>query len=262
MGRAKVPVSSVQPVPYWETLFPALDGVDLGYGFGPASATQNVFQLFEQNRYNETYALFELDAPDSLSGAGVNPNGTYPSFRFYHDQYSALYGVALDWVFELSRAAGGLSPAVWIGAAGGFQLHAVEIDGYYVAGGASEQFGGNELRADYEYLEPEPALRRFRLRRAAPDQRELYMGSAGWAREAVLVQRKQIDRSGDWRVADDGHRALDERLSFHYEQWRVLSDELGHPGICDADCADSIAGCQARAPDAALCRSSCGIFGV
>jgi hypothetical protein len=92
MGRAKVPVSSVQPVPYWETLFPALDGVDLGYGFGPATATQNVYQLFEQNRYNETYALFELDAPDSLSGAGVNPNGAYPSFRFYHDQYSALYG--------------------------------------------------------------------------------------------------------------------------------------------------------------------------
>jgi hypothetical protein len=72
-------------------VFPALDGVDLGYGFGPATATQNVYQLFEQNRYNETYALFELDAPDALSGAGVNPNGTYPSFRFYHDQYSALY---------------------------------------------------------------------------------------------------------------------------------------------------------------------------
>jgi Carboxypeptidase regulatory-like domain len=91
MGRAQVPVSSVQPIPYWEQVFPALDGVDLGYGFGPATATQNVYQLFEQNRYNETYALFELDAPDSLSGAGVNPNGTYPSFRFYHDQYSALY---------------------------------------------------------------------------------------------------------------------------------------------------------------------------
>jgi hypothetical protein len=91
LGRAKTPVSAVQPVPYWETLFKALDGVDLGFGYGPATATQNVYQLFEQNRYNETYALFELDAPDSLSGAGVNPNGTYPSFRFYHDQYSALY---------------------------------------------------------------------------------------------------------------------------------------------------------------------------
>src|SRR5215469_4786120 len=91
LGRAKTPVSAVQPVPYWETLFSALDGVDLGYGYGPATATQNVYQIYEQNRYNETYGLFELDAPDSLSGAGVNPNGAYPSFRFYHDQYSALY---------------------------------------------------------------------------------------------------------------------------------------------------------------------------
>jgi hypothetical protein len=45
----------------------------------------------QQNIYNETYALYELDVPDSLSGAGVNPNQTYPSYRFYHDQYSALY---------------------------------------------------------------------------------------------------------------------------------------------------------------------------
>ena len=91
LARAQGRVSAVQPMPYWEQLFSALDGVDLGLGYGPASATQNVYQLFEQNRYNETYALFELDAPDSLSGAGVNPNGTYPSFRYYHDQFSALY---------------------------------------------------------------------------------------------------------------------------------------------------------------------------
>lgn len=91
LARAGVPVSAVQPIPYFEQLFGALDGVDLGYGAGPVSATQNVYQLYQQNIYNETYALYELDAPDSLSGAGVNPNQTYPSYRFYHDQYSALY---------------------------------------------------------------------------------------------------------------------------------------------------------------------------
>lgn len=89
LARAKVPVESVQPVPYWETLFGKLDGADIGWG--PLSATQNVYELFQQNKYNETYALYELDVPDSESGAGVNPNGTYPSYRFYHDQYSALY---------------------------------------------------------------------------------------------------------------------------------------------------------------------------
>jgi len=91
LSRANTPVTSVSPIPYFEQVFGALDNVDLGYGPGPVSATQNVYQLFQQNLYNETYALYELDVPDSLSGAGVNPNQTYPSYRFYHDQYSALY---------------------------------------------------------------------------------------------------------------------------------------------------------------------------
>lgn len=91
LSRAGTPVSAVTPIPYFQQLFSALDNVDLGMGSGPASATQNVYQLFAQNIYNETYALYELDVPDSLSGAGINPNGAYPSFRYYHDQYSALY---------------------------------------------------------------------------------------------------------------------------------------------------------------------------
>lgn len=90
-SRAGAPVSSVGQIPYFQQVFAALNNVDLGFGAGPVSATQNVYQLFAQNIYNETYALYELDVPDSLSGAGVNPNQTYPSYRFYHDQYSALY---------------------------------------------------------------------------------------------------------------------------------------------------------------------------
>jgi hypothetical protein len=91
LAHAGTDVSAIQSIPYFQQVFSALNGVDLGYGAGPASATQNVYQLFQQNIYNETYALYELDVPDSLSGAGVNPDQTYPSYRFYHDQYSALY---------------------------------------------------------------------------------------------------------------------------------------------------------------------------
>ena len=91
LSRAGTAVGAVTPIPYFQQVFAALDNVDLGMGAGPASATQNVYQLFAQNIYNETYALYLLDVPDSLSGAGINPNQTYPSFRFYHDQYSALY---------------------------------------------------------------------------------------------------------------------------------------------------------------------------
>lgn len=85
MAHAGVPVSSVQPIPYFQDLFGPLAG-------GGLSATQVVYQQFLQNVGNETYALFSLDLPDSQTGAGLNvPGHSYPSYRFYHDQYSALY---------------------------------------------------------------------------------------------------------------------------------------------------------------------------
>ncbi len=92
MVRQGVPVDNVAPAPYWETLFGPLDG-QTGFCDGdpnPPSnptATQNVFCLFEQNAGNETNALFTLDLPGNGTGAGT----TYPAYRFYHDQYSALY---------------------------------------------------------------------------------------------------------------------------------------------------------------------------
>lgn len=82
--------STVQPIPYWETLFGALAHQDIGYGT-QWTATQNIYQVFQANLYNEANALYALDMSDSVTGAGINPNGAYPSNRFYHDQFSALY---------------------------------------------------------------------------------------------------------------------------------------------------------------------------
>jgi hypothetical protein len=90
LAAVKTPVSSVQPIAYWESLFGALDGENIGFGPG-LSATQNVYRLFQRNLYNETNALYVLDMPQSVSGAPINANQAYPSYRFYHDQYSALY---------------------------------------------------------------------------------------------------------------------------------------------------------------------------
>ncbi|MFN7996371.1 MAG: carboxypeptidase regulatory-like domain-containing protein [Bryobacteraceae bacterium] len=90
MARQGVPMNQVQPLPYFENLFGALAGTNLGSG--PLSATQTVYSQFVNNIGNETYALFQLDLPDSQTGAGLNVTGhSYPSYRFYHDQYSALY---------------------------------------------------------------------------------------------------------------------------------------------------------------------------
>jgi len=90
LGRAGTPISSVQPSPYWETLFAALAGKNIGYGSG-LTATQNVYGVFLANQFNETTALYNLDLPNSVTSAGVNPSQSYPSYRFYHDQFSALY---------------------------------------------------------------------------------------------------------------------------------------------------------------------------
>jgi hypothetical protein len=87
---AGVAPSTVQPIPYWEQLFGALDGQDIGFGPG-FTATQNIYQLYQENLYNETNALYALDMSDATTGDGINPNQAYPSNRFYHDQFSSLY---------------------------------------------------------------------------------------------------------------------------------------------------------------------------
>lgn len=82
--------NSVGKAAYWETLFAPLAGQQIcDPSAGPAnpSATQNVYCLFQQNAGNETNALFTLDLPSGGVGAGTS----YPAYRFYHDQYSALY---------------------------------------------------------------------------------------------------------------------------------------------------------------------------
>ena len=91
MARHNVPVASVTPVSYWEQEFSGLEGQDIGLGYGPLTATQNVYALFAADIYNETYALYQLDLPGSLPNGNIGAGVSYPAFRYYHDQYSALY---------------------------------------------------------------------------------------------------------------------------------------------------------------------------
>ncbi|HEX4311177.1 MAG TPA: carboxypeptidase-like regulatory domain-containing protein [Acidobacteriaceae bacterium] len=92
MARNNVSVTSVASVPYWQQEFAGLEGQDIGLGYGPLTATQNVYALFASNLYNETYALYQLDTPGSLPNSNIGAGVSYPAFRYYHDQYSALYG--------------------------------------------------------------------------------------------------------------------------------------------------------------------------
>ncbi|MGD0989051.1 MAG: TonB-dependent receptor [Candidatus Sulfotelmatobacter sp.] len=86
LARQKTPAAAVPQIAYWQTLFGALQGVNTG--FGPLSATQNVYQQFLLNVLDETSALNVLDEPNGGLGAGT----LYPAYRFFHSQYSSLYG--------------------------------------------------------------------------------------------------------------------------------------------------------------------------
>jgi len=107
MAASGVPANQVQAIPYWEDMFPAAAGQNLlsgggGTGQPPfgtvpctggpapqnATATQNMYDSFGCNLYNETLALEIADAFCYPACSG--PTGTTP-FQYYQDQFSSLY---------------------------------------------------------------------------------------------------------------------------------------------------------------------------
>ena len=106
-------VNSIQPVQFFENLFPAWAGVAVQSALGqnnqtstnpsgdncaqgalPSSptATQNIYELWNCFPHNETFSLFEMDLPDSITGlTPALPNSKFGPFAFFHDQFSSLY---------------------------------------------------------------------------------------------------------------------------------------------------------------------------
>jgi hypothetical protein len=104
-AAAGTSVQSIQPIPFWENIFPGMAGaataaalVNNGQNCAPGtsptnpSATQNVYELWNCYTHNETFSLFELDLPASITGVSSplsnSKNGPY---SFYHDQFASLY---------------------------------------------------------------------------------------------------------------------------------------------------------------------------
>lgn len=102
-AAAGTPVSSIPPIPFFENIFPgwvnaqsalATNGQNCAPGVIPATptATQNIYELWNCFPHNETYSLFEMDLPNSLSGnSSPLPNSKFGPYAFYHDQFSSLY---------------------------------------------------------------------------------------------------------------------------------------------------------------------------
>ena len=100
LAYAGTATNDVQPIPYWENLFPAAAGSGLLSGNngqpcsgGPipanATATQNIYDMYNCYAGNETLSLEILDAFCFPACAG--PNGDQ-AFQYYQDQFSSLYG--------------------------------------------------------------------------------------------------------------------------------------------------------------------------
>jgi hypothetical protein len=95
-------ISQVQPIPFFEDVFPAWKGVtssqlrsqslNCAPGTLPANptATQNIYELWNCYPHNETFSLFQMDLPNSVTGLNT-PNSKYGPYTFYHDQFSSLY---------------------------------------------------------------------------------------------------------------------------------------------------------------------------
>ena len=113
LAAAGTDVNSVQPIPFFENLFPAWAGAatqsilanqtdssgnpypqTCAPGNLPANptATQNVYQIWNCYPHNETLTLKYLDLPNSVNQFGTAmPNSKLGPYAFYHDQFSSLF---------------------------------------------------------------------------------------------------------------------------------------------------------------------------
>lgn len=101
-AAAGTDVSQIQPIPFFENIFPAFAGAASQIAsnglncsnpnVSAGTATQNIYQLWNCFPHNETFSLFEMDLPASISGLSpALPNSKFGPYTFYHDQFSSLY---------------------------------------------------------------------------------------------------------------------------------------------------------------------------
>ena len=96
-------VNQIKPIPFFENIFPAystaagainVNGLNCAPGNYPAkpTATQNIYEIWNCFPHNETFSLFEMDLPSTITGLSpALPNSKFGPYTFYHDQFSSLY---------------------------------------------------------------------------------------------------------------------------------------------------------------------------
>ncbi|HXW92532.1 MAG TPA: TonB-dependent receptor, partial [Terriglobales bacterium] len=106
-AAAGTPVNQLKPIPFFQNFFPAWAGANTqsalanqsspltcANGAPPANptATQNIYELWACYLHNETFSLFLMDLPASITGnSPALPNSKFGPYTFFHDQFSSLY---------------------------------------------------------------------------------------------------------------------------------------------------------------------------
>ena len=104
-AAAGTSVGQIQPIPFFENTFPGWGSAGVasqlgsnglncapGAASGNPTATQNIYQLWNCFPHNETFSLFEMDLPSSITGLSpALPNSKFGPYTFFHDQFSSLY---------------------------------------------------------------------------------------------------------------------------------------------------------------------------
>ena len=91
-------VNQIQPIPFFQNIFPAWNTVTSTQQTGCAAgsypakptATQAIYELWTCYPHNETFSLFLMDLPGSITGMNT-PNSKNGPYSFFHDQFSSLY---------------------------------------------------------------------------------------------------------------------------------------------------------------------------
>lgn len=101
-AAAGTDVNQIKAIPFFENIFPGWSSVTLSQlnsqnlacapGNFPStpSATQAIYELWNCYPHNETFALFQMDLPNSITQINV-PNSKFGPYAFFHDQFSSLY---------------------------------------------------------------------------------------------------------------------------------------------------------------------------
>ncbi len=102
-AAASTDVSALKPIPFFENVFPGWagmpgsqlsgQGIKCAPGTYPgtnATATQAIYELWTCYPHNETFSLFQMDLPGSITQLNV-PNAKTGPYTFFHDQFSSLY---------------------------------------------------------------------------------------------------------------------------------------------------------------------------